>query len=298
MLYRPLPAPPGPILLKPPRRRRGCRSCWGCLWPGLMLLALGVVGLHFGLSATFGSRLTVTLLVVGADRPQNGTARSDTLLLVRVFLRPTPQVVALSLPRDTRVRLPGHRGWHKLNAAFALGGLRLTRRTVSDRFGVYPDYHVILYSEGLAAMVEALGGVPIQVPHRMDYDDQAQDLHIHLRPGLQTLNGLQALGFVRFRDDGRGDLGRIERQQAFLQALVKQLRRPQTLLRLGPLWQATRQALDTDLNSWQLLGLAYRLRTLPPERFQTRVLPGQARYIGGVSYYVPETWEGEAALGP
>lgn len=294
----PVPAPRGPFLLERPRRRRGCRGCLSGLSWGLFLLAAGAVGLHFGLSGTFGHRRAVTLLVLGADQPQAGQARSDTLMLVRIHLRPSPQVVVLSLPRDTRVRLPGHRGWRKLNAAFALGGVDLTRRTVSDRFGVYPDYYLILYSEGLAAVVDALGGVPVQVPCRMDYDDNAQDLHIHLRPGRQRLNGPQAVGLVRFRDDRRGDLGRIERQQMFVRALVRQALRPQTLLRLGPLWKAARRALETDLGTWQLLGLTYRLRKLPAESLHTRLLPGQARYIGGVSYYLPATWDAEAELEP
>jgi LCP family protein required for cell wall assembly len=294
MHNRSFSAPPGPYLPpEPPRRRRGCA---GCLLRGLIVLALAAVALHFALLTPFGTRRTATILVVGADqsvgngrRAVPGAARSDTLLLVRVSLPPQPRVVALSLPRDTRVHIPGKRGWRKLNAAFALGGLDLTRQTLAETFGVAPDYHVVLYSEGLAAVVDALGGVPVEVPRRMDYDDRAQDLHIHLQPGLQTLNGDQAVGFVRFRSDGRGDLGRIERQQVFVRALVKHVLRPRTLLRLGPLWRAARRAVETDLKPWQLLGLGYSLRKLPPEGLRTKMLPGRSQYIGGVSYYVAAT---------
>jgi LCP family protein required for cell wall assembly len=294
MHNRPLSAPPGPYLLpEPPRRRRGCG---GCLLRGIIVLALAVVALHFGLLTPFGTRRAATTLVVGADQPQGGAARSDTILLVRVSLPPQPRVVVVSLPRDTRVHIPGKRGWRKLNAAFAHGGLDLTRQTLTETFNVAPDHHVVLYSEGLAAVVDALGGVPVEVPRRMDYDDRAQDLHIHLKPGFQTLNGTQAVGFVRFRSDGRGDLGRIERQQVFVRALVKHALRPRTLLRLGPLWKAARRAVETDLRLWQLLGLGYSLRKLPPEGLQTKMLPGRSQYIGGVSYYVAATEDVERLM--
>ncbi|NUP99442.1 MAG: LCP family protein, partial [Armatimonadetes bacterium] len=257
------------------RRRRGC----------LVLVVLTALGLGLGqalLSRPFGPRREATLLVLGADqgKEHGGGARADTLLLVRLQLDP-PGAVGLSLPRDTRVRIPGRRGHHKLNAAFAFGGVKLTQQTVAETFGLSADHHLVVYSAGLAGLVDAVGGIVVDVPKAMDYDDNAQDLHIHLKPGRQRLNGSQAVGFVRYRSDARADLGRIERQQVFLKALVKQALRPSLLWRWPGVIAAVREGLETDLSLFQLAGLAWSMRGVARDDLRFETLPGRPGSRGG-----------------
>jgi LCP family protein required for cell wall assembly len=239
------------------------------------------------LAHPWGRRDAATVMVLGVDEERAGRTRSDTLLLARIQLRPTRQVKVVSLPRDTRVLIPGH-GDHKLNAAFSLGGAELARSTVQAALGIPVDHVVVINSAGLARLVDALGGVTVTVPKAMDYDDNVQDLHIHLRPGPQKLNGEQAAGFVRFRSDRLGDLGRVARQQAFVTALAQQSLSLGVLGRTGAIRSALGQAVHTDLTFRQALALAYTLRGLARSDVQTVTLPGRPQYMHGVSYYVAD----------
>ena len=129
----------------------------------------------------------------------------------------------LSLPRDLRVEIPGH-GMDKLNAAYSLGGWELTETTVeqvteraTSRRWCEIDF------KAFSDLTDALGGVYVDVDRR--YYNQAPTPRgrlIKLSPGYQTLNGADALDYVRFRHDNEYDFGRMERQQRFLTALREQ----------------------------------------------------------------------------
>ncbi|MZP87928.1 LytR family transcriptional regulator, partial [Escherichia coli] len=129
------------------------------------------------------------------------------------------------------VLLPGH-GWHKVNAASPLGGPELMKEAVARITGVRPDRYVVVSLEALRRGVDALGGVRVCVEKPMRYQDQAAGLVIDLEPGCQVLSGAQAEGYLRFRKDALGDIGRIQRQQAFFHALKDQLFSLPGLLRL------------------------------------------------------------------
>lgn len=277
-----------------PRRRRRVR--WDRL--GLVALTAGLLWaggkwLKGGAPSLLPEPVenNATFLIAGVDKEQNGASRSDTLLIGQLTQSPERKVTLISLPRDTRVRIPGKRGYSKLNAAFATKdeetGLKRTCETISQNFGVKPTHTVLVKMEGVAKVVDALGGVEVTVPAPMRYHDKAQNLHIDLKPGRQKLNGQQALWFCRWRSDGRGDIGRVARQQLFLKELAKQALTPALLLKWGQVGPALQEALQTDLTPGQLLGLATQLRGLKPEELRASTLPGKPQYIKGVSYWVP-----------
>lgn len=268
------------------------RSRW--IAAGLALVALITLVLALRLGAPdavrpFGDRPSATVLVIGADEPQNGRSRSDTVLFVTITLEPKRHLSVLSLPRDSRVHIPGATGFHKLNAAFQRGGAPLLRRTVEKNLGLHPDYALTLDTRGMAELIDSLGGVEIDVPQRMDYDDRCANLHIHLRPGRQHLDGAQAVRFVRFRKDARGDLGRVARQQLFVRAMARQALTPATLANWGHIQTALRHAFRTELTDAQLAGLVLRLRGLTSDEMGAATLPGRPQTIGGVSYFVPHS---------
>ena len=116
----------------------------------------------------------------------------------------------------------------RLISAYAYGGAHATGRVASKLLGGVPiDAIVALQPEGAAAIVDALGGLDVNVDETMDYDDNSGGLHIHLKKGEQHLSGSQVAGYIRFREDAASDFGRVRRQQQVLRLMLDQLSRPQ-----------------------------------------------------------------------
>jgi polyisoprenyl-teichoic acid--peptidoglycan teichoic acid transferase len=161
------------------------------------------------------------VLIMGSDRrPGETNARTDTLILARID-PDEKRATLVSIPRDTRVEIPGH-STTKINAASALGGPELAIRTVAGFTGLPISHYIEMDFEGFKEIVDALGGVTVAVPHAID-DPLAANYDIRYQSipaGVQRLSGAHALTFVRSRAYPEGDLMRIQNQQAFLRALV------------------------------------------------------------------------------
>ena len=197
-----------------------------------------------------------TVLVLGADDRANAPGRSDTMMLAFVDLD-AGSVKLLSLPRDSYAQIPGH-GWDKLNAAYALGKEGLAAKTVEGLLGVPVDYTTVVNMEGFASIVDAVGGVDIQVDETMDYDDpyDTPPLHIHIEKGLQHMYGEEALHYVRFRHDAESDWGRMKRQQTFLKALVQAAKQPANLAKFPSLLKTVMANVRTNLSPSQITQIA------------------------------------------
>src|SRR5574344_1496013 len=155
----------------------------------------------------------------GADSDLWVGTRTDTMILLNIDPR-TKSVNAISVPRDSKVYLPGEYGIQKINAAHALGGVDLTKQTVEQTLGIKIDRYVVVSDQAVENLVNTLGGVPVYVEKNMFYDDYSGHLHVHLRKGNDVLDGKNAVGYLRFRHDGLGDIGRTQRQQWFLKSLL------------------------------------------------------------------------------
>ncbi len=241
------------------------------------------------------------ILILGTDNPdptlpqptdrERFNSRTDTILLVR-FDPQARRVTVLSIPRDTRVRLPGL-GAAKINAANLVGGPALTAQVVSNLLGGIPiDRYVRLNTEALEALIDAVGGVEVYVPEPMHYVDRTQQLFINLEPGWHRLNGKQAHHFARFRRDhlGLGDIGRVQRQQELLRALSRELLSPATWPRLPQILQVIRTHLETNLTWEEVLSLAKFLLTSGEDRMDLVLLPGRFSQPGefATSYWLPD----------
>jgi len=265
------------------------------LFPALLLLLLvalafwaypllGPVARHGALPAPGGLKEPLTILVYGSSPEYVGYHKraeerfrglADTILLVRLDPKAN-RVVVLSIPRDVWVNLPGY-GWRKVNAASPLGGPELMKEAVARVVGVRPERYVVVSLEALRALVDAIGGVRVCVERPMRYRDTAAGLVIDLKPGCRVLSGEEAEGYVRFRKDALGDIGRIQRQQAFFHALKEKLLSPAGLLRLPRAVAAVEPYVETDLTREEkgaLLGLAMKRPELV-----SLLLPG--RFGGG-----------------
>lgn len=250
-----------------------------------------------------------TLLVMGIDqnkvRNRRGQlvypsdrfrgARTDTMLLVRV--NPAGKTLSvISLPRDSKVFLADTSRTGKLNGAFAEGGREFAEQVVEYSFGVNVDQTLVVNLEAVRDVVDALGGLELYVPQRMVYHDRADGLAINLQPGLQTLTGEEAVGFLRFRHDRLGDIGRVRRQQLFLAAMKKKLSQPSTLLQLPGVLKAVTPHIQTDLSVSQLLALANFMRQLPPEGVRIATLPGRASTRETASYWIVEPYAAKQVM--
>ncbi len=235
---------------------------------------------------------SMNILCMGVD--SNGrhaqrflNTRSDTMMLVHID-PDTRRVGIVSIPRDSRVKLPGDHGIDKINSAHALGGPELAVEAVKEAFAVPIDHYVVVDTEGLKKLFEALGPVEIMVEKRMRYRDRAAGLHVDLEPGLQTLDPKQAEEYVRFRHDPKGDIGRIERQQWFMRQVTKKLKEPQVILKLPEIFKFATDYVVTDMNPEEMAKVAGFGKDIEPSQVQTATLPGHAEFIKGGSYWIPD----------
>ena len=231
------------------------------------------------------------MLVVGEDDVE-GSKRSDTILFVTVELD-DKCIKVLSLPRDTYVAIPGH-GHHKLNSSFAYGGVELLKTTVENYLGEPILYYVIVDYENFPKLVDAFGGVEIDVKKKMRYVDRAGHLDINIQPGIQQMDGTTALHYVRFRKDALGDIGRVQRQQQFIKALLKRAYSPSIIVKLPAIIAETMNMFKTDMPINLAAVLAGFAKTeLKREDIYMSTLFGQAEMIDNLSYWVGDPKAGK-----
>jgi len=213
---------------------------------------------------------------------------SDTMLLLR-FDPQTGKMVMLSIPRDTRVSIEGH-GVEKINAANVDGGAALSAKTVSNLLGgVQIDRFVRINVVGFAKLVDALGGLDFYVPKDMKYKDDTQHLYIDLKAGQQHLTGDQALQLLRFRYDALGDIGRIQRQQLVMRALIEQFLTPATLANLPQILSVIHDYIDTNLTVEELVSAVGFAARTGRSNMEMLMVPGRFSESNeyNTSYWLP-----------
>ena len=223
--------------------------------------------------------------------------RSDTIMVAKLE---DDGVKLLSVPRDLRVTFPDGTT-HKINAAYARGGADLVRQIVADRLDIPLHWYVVADYQGFIEVIDALGGVTIDVEQAMQYEDTKQDLVIDIPTGEQTLGGQQALDYWRYRDAAtQQDLGRIDRQHKFLNALAAKVSAIQSLDQIRSLLRIALDNVRTNIAFVDAFALAQRYRSLSPDAVASRTLPGNARTINedgtDVSYYVGDPIETAALV--
>jgi LCP family protein required for cell wall assembly len=215
------------------------------------------------------------LLVLGTDE---GGGNTDVITLVRIEGGVTR---VRQIPRDSYVETERW-GPIKINALYSLGGEEAIKRELSERMGNPIRHHVIVNLAALRHLADLVGGIEVTVPKRLYYVDNSQGLMIDLQPGKQTLKGRQLEGFLRFRHDDDGDIGRLERQQLALQGLFHKLGRPESMVRLPSLLMATGKEIRTDLGPMELGGL---MSAIGSTRLETERLQGHPFDRNGISYW-------------
>lgn len=234
------------------------------------------------------------ILLLGEDDVE-GSRRSDTILFVTVDIDDKNMRV-VALPRDTRVQIPRH-GYQKLNHAYAYGGVDLTKSTIEQYLDQPILYYFVVDYNSFPSLVNALGGVEIDVQKRMKYVDKAGGVNINIQPGLQTLDGENALNFVRFRMDALGDIGRIQRQQQFMKAMLKKAYDPRNLIKIPEIASEVLKLIKTDMQPTLAVQLAgFVQNEIGRERIFFSTLPGKPVTMDKLSYWLGDTKSIEAFL--
>lgn len=276
---------------KPKRRIRKLRVA---MLLGAIFLLVGVVFAVWNGGTSLldvVAKNRINILVLGVDERADDVGRSDTSFVVTLDTE-AKKITVLSIPRDSRVKIAGH-GWDKFNHAFAFGGLPLSKSTAENLLGVSIHYTVTIDFKGFMRMIDALGGITIDVEKRMRYSDPYDDdggLVIDLYPGVQRLSGKEAIKYVRYRDE-EGDIGRVARQQKFLKALLKELASPQTVVRLPELAKEFYGAVKTDMPLSKILKLLPAVQEAASSGLATATVPGAPLWIKEVSYWQPNITE-------
>ena len=230
------------------------------------------------------------ILLLGVDSNGESTdmwagTRSDTIMVVNIDPR-THSVSAISVPRDSKVYLPDNKGVQKINSAHALGGIDLVKKTFKETFGIRIDKYIIIHDEAVEKVVDALGGIPIYVEKPMRYHDYAGKLHIDLQKGNTILDGKQAVGYLRYRKDGLGDIGRTQRQQWFIRSLFEKLHSPQIITKIPEVLNVCNNYIKTDMSFYELSQYAAFVRSVDENKIEIATLPGAPNQKGYISYWI------------
>ena len=287
------------------RRRKYRKILGGIISVLLFLIAVTVGGFYYLLHADFVPSAVseeepaieeymvapinkVNIMVLGVDRRNEDVGRSDTLFIVTAD-PDTKQLSMLSVPRDTRVLIPGY-GYDKINHAYSLGGHKLTEKSVERLLNMPIDHYVLIDFKAFYKIIDALGGVDIYVDKRMYYEDPWDDdggLVIDIQPGLQHMDGETAIQYVRYRDS-EGDIGRVARQQKFLKAVMDRVASPSILTRIPTLIYEISSAVETDLSMSQMFSLAAMFKEAKDNGMRAYMVPGTPADIDKVNYWVPD----------
>ncbi|MDR7871260.1 MAG: LCP family protein [Tissierellaceae bacterium] len=233
----------------------------------------------------------ILFLLLGMDSYDLSKAsrgRTDTMILTSFNFK-TGDIKMMSIPRDTKVLIRDD--LDQINHAHAYGGIDLTLATVRDFLNVDVEHFVKIDYKAVEKIVEDIGGVEIDVPRRMKYDDttKGMEFHVDLQKGPQTLDGDQAIQFLRWRknNDGtgypEGDVGRVQAQQMFLKEMVKQTLKPKNILKIDKLAKTYFDYVDTNIPLDTVLKAAWAARKVDMENMVTTTIPGEG---DGRKYYI------------
>ncbi|MCX6379511.1 MAG: LCP family protein [Armatimonadetes bacterium] len=235
---------------------------------------------EFQTGVQFPEKHILTVLLLGCDHdysevlvnhPLKGSrGRSDAIMIARLDLD-NKTINILSIPRDTAVRIEKH-GTRKINSAHQYGGPELVKSTIKSVFGIDVDYYTTIDFEAFQKMVDAVGGVDVEVHKRLKYDDNWGGLHIDLYPGLQHLDGYKAMGYVRMRHSD-SDFERAKRQHEFLEALRGRVTNPLNFNNTLNALNTLTDSIKTDMSVEQMMALANFARSLPRAKVHLETLP-------------------------
>ncbi|MCB1188506.1 LCP family protein [bacterium] len=281
-------------------------------WEQGVKLARNIVSPKASLTESFNGKERINILMLGLDHTP--TTKKDPGLIHRcdsILIASTDfdkkQIRLASLPRDGWVQHfqdgKSH-GYDKLGHTYAFGqmqnakakqdlsegGINRSTESIAKLLDIEFDHYVVIEFDGFVELIDALGGLEVDVEKDMKYTDRAADLHINLKKGLQHLNGEQVMQYSRFRHDAMADKGRMQRQQKVIKLVLKKMASPQMIPKLPQLTRLFSESVKTSLSVDQLLALAQHAEDYNLDEMESMSLqsywarePGHERNLPGVS---------------
>lgn len=243
-----------------------------------------------------GVKNRVSVLLIGADqRPGEEKFNTDSLILASVD--PAYQRISLlSIPRDTRVSIPGH-AHIKINSVAALADMETLEAKVADLTGVPVAGYIQTNFSGFKQIIDTLGGITVNVEKDMYYETgDVTDGYINLKKGIQRLDGSKALQYARFRYDALADISRTARQQVILKAVAKEMMQISTLPKLPRLIPQLNEAVHTNLSVGDMLKLSKVAVGFGKAEIVSQTLPGKFLDQDGVSYWEVDPHEAKKVM--
>jgi LCP family protein required for cell wall assembly len=236
------------------------------------------------------------ILVMGVDIgtagivSANDPKRTDTLILAH-YNAEDSNISLVSIPRDILIKINGKN--QKINAAHAIGGVSYAVDAVEKLLDIEIDYYGKVDYEGFRQVMDAIGGIDMDITRNMNYDDPSQDLSIHFKKGTTVhLDGKKAEEFFRWRqnNDGTGladgDLGRIQNQQMFIGKVMDKVKSPSILLKIPSILSAIQKNVEVNMDGNELLKYGYKFASIGRDKLSMDTIKGDPKYISGVSYLV------------
>lgn len=237
----------------------------------------------------------VNFLITGVDignaetGADNAAQRTDTIMVVSYD--PSAKTIKVtSVPRDTKIKINGKNA--KINSAVPVGGAKYLADSIQNMMGINTNYYMQVDYAAFRSIIDAIGGIDVNIENKMDYDDAAQNLHIHFDKGVQHLNGQKAEEFFRWRknNDGtgfaEGDIGRIKAQHNFIEAVVEKLKAKKTIFKLPTILKAIAKNTKTNMSASEIIKYGKAALKVNKSNISMNTIKGTSMYIGGISYFV------------
>lgn len=276
---------------------------WGTVWIYDNLInppKVDIVGANDKIAQDEKLNKRINILLLGVDDGDSEAAadepkRTDAVMLAS-FDPSANKVSLLSLPRDTKVKIPGRNGWDKLNAAYAYGGVMMAKQTVANLLQVPIHYYVLVDWQAFIDVIDLIGGVDLYVEKDMYYEDPYADLLIDIKHGYQHLDGKRAGEYVRFRKDELGDIGRVQRQQKFMKAAAAQIFNLETVTKIPALFSTVDRHVETDMNTLTMIKAANTFKLFGDEKVKSGMLYGNFDDTEEISYWATTRAEVQKSL--
>ena len=248
----------------------------------------------------------LTVLIMGVS--EDISSKLTDTIMVASYNPKTQKATLLSIPRDTFVGKNKNTAtsYDKINALYQSSPEK-TLDAVNKITGLDIKYYVVISNNALVQLVDEIGGVEFDVPIDMNYDDSFQDLAIHLKKGVQKLNGEQAEGLVRFRKNNNGtsypseygdnDLGRMRTQREFITEVAKQTLQLKNITKIGSFIDIVKENVTTNIKNWSTIKdyVAYAV-DFSTENIRAENIPGEAGYYNKLSFFIYDKKETEALI--